>query len=133
MADGEQSERGTENNLCARKCGGATPGLESGTKRSGVELRVSGYLESMLSQLRQRYPDGQIACTRKAIPGTRSLATQAILAAGGIIHRGGCAETVLLFANHRRFLTNPNDWTNAVARLRSHAPEKDRRRGGYAR
>ncbi|SUX73291.1 molybdenum transport protein ModD [Citrobacter freundii] len=43
---------------------------------------------------------------------------------GGIIHRGGCAETVLLFANHRRFLTNPNDWTCAIARLRSHAPEK---------
>ena len=78
----------------------------------------------MLSQLRQRYPDGQIACTRKAIPGTRLLATQAILAAGGIIHRGGCAETVLLFANHRHFLTNPNDWTGAIARLRRHAPEK---------
>lgn len=74
--------------------------------------------------LHQCYPDGQIACTRKAIPGTRLLATQAILAAGGIIHRGGCAETVLLFANHRRFLTNPNDWTGAIARLRSHAPEK---------
>lgn len=85
---------------------------------------ISHYLDAMLSVTRRRYPDAQIACTRKAIPGTRMLATQAILAAGGIIHRGGCAETVLLFANHRRFLTDQNDWAGAIAQLRHHAPEK---------
>ncbi|STP20431.1 putative pyrophosphorylase [Escherichia coli] len=41
-------------------------------------------------------PDGNIACTRKAIPGTRLLASQAILAAGGLIHRAGCAETHII-------------------------------------
>ena len=65
---------------------------------------VSDYLDQMLALLRERYPDGNIACTRKAIPGTRLLASQAILAAGGLIHRAGCAETILLFANHRHFL-----------------------------
>lgn len=85
---------------------------------------ISHYLDAMLSVTRSRYPDAQIACTRKAIPGTRMLATQAILAAGGIIHRGGCAETVLLFANHRRFLTDQNDWAGAITQLRHHAPEK---------
>lgn len=56
---------------------------------------VSDYLAQMLALLRERYPDGNIACTRKAIPGTRLLASQAILAAGGLIHRAGCAETIL--------------------------------------
>lgn len=124
VADGEQVSAGQQ----LIRAHGNAAALHLGWKAVQNVLEwscgVSGYLESMLSQLRQRYPDGQIACTRKAIPGTRLLATQAILAAGGIIHRGGCAETLLLFANHRRFLTNSNDWTGAIARLRSHAPEK---------
>lgn len=124
LADGEHATAGQ---LLIRAYGNAAA-LHQGWKAVQNVLEwscgVSHYLDEMLNILRQRYPDGQIACTRKAIPGTRMLATQAILAAGGIIHRGGCAETVLLFANHRRFLTNPNDWTGAMARLRSHAPEK---------
>ncbi|HEB1290502.1 TPA: ModD protein [Escherichia albertii] len=85
---------------------------------------VSDYLAQMLIQLRARYPDGNIACTRKAIPGTRLLATQAVIAAGGLIHHAGCAETVLLFANHRRFLADNQDWSGAIDQLRRHAPEK---------
>lgn len=60
----------------------------------------------------------------KAIPGTRLLASQAILAAGGLIHRAGCAETILLFANHRHFLHDNQDWSGAINQLRRHAPEK---------
>lgn len=85
---------------------------------------VSDYLAQMLMLLRERYSDGNIACTRKAIPGTRLLAAQAILAAGGLIHRAGCAETILLFANHRHFLADKQDWSGAIAQLRRHAPEK---------
>lgn len=85
---------------------------------------VSGYLADMLTVLHRAIPDGHIACTRKAIPGTRLLAAQAVIAAGGIIHRAGCAETVLLFANHRRFEPAPNDWQGIVQRLRTACPEK---------
>ncbi|EPA5295156.1 ModD protein [Escherichia coli] len=85
---------------------------------------VSDYLAQMLALLRERYPDGNIACTRKAIPGTRLLASQAIMAAGGLIHRAGCAETILLFANHRHFLHDNQDWSGAINQLRRHAPEK---------
>lgn len=85
---------------------------------------VSDYLTQMLALLRERYPDGNIACTRKAIPGTRLLASQAILTAGGLIHRAGCAETILLFANHRHFLHDNQDWSGAINQLRRHAPEK---------
>ncbi|KAA9002551.1 ModD protein [Affinibrenneria salicis] len=85
---------------------------------------VTRYLFDMLRILRQHVPDGQIACTRKTIPGTKLLATQAVLAGGGIIHRAGCAETILLFANHRHFWANPDDWRGMVAALRREAPEK---------
>lgn len=124
VPDGERARTGQ---LLLRAHGNAAA-LHQGWKAVQNVLEwscgVSRYLDDMLSILRQRYPDGQIACTRKTIPGTRMLATQAILAAGGIIHRGGCAETVLLFANHRRFLADPKDWAAAIAQLRAHAPEK---------
>ncbi|MDW2645627.1 ModD protein [Citrobacter sp. HN-141] len=124
VPDGERANTGQ---LLLRAHGNAAA-LHQGWKAVQNVLEwscgVSRYLDEMLNELRQRYPDGQIACTRKAIPGTRLLATQAILAAGGIIHRGGCAETVLLFANHRRFLADPHDWAAAIAQLRAHAPEK---------
>lgn len=124
MADGERAAAGQ---LLIRARGSAAA-LHQGWKAVQNVLEwscgVSGYLDSMLRILRQRYPDGQMACTRKAIPGTRMLAAQAILAAGGIIHRGGCAETVLLFTNHRRFLRDRNDWASAIEPLRRHAPEK---------
>lgn len=50
---------------------------------------VSCYLERMLQVMHEHLHDGAIACTRKSIPGTRLLATQAVLAAGGLLHRGG--------------------------------------------
>ncbi|HHL2712878.1 TPA: ModD protein [Yersinia enterocolitica] len=85
---------------------------------------VADYLYRMRQILQQHSPDGKIACTRKTVPGTRLLAMQAVVAAGGIIHRAGCSETILLFANHRRFCVTPNDWQGMIARLRQQAPEK---------
>lgn len=124
MNDGEQAAPGQ---LLIRALGNADA-LHQGWKAVQNVLEwscgVSRYLDSMLTMLHRQIPDGTIACTRKAIPGTRLLATQAVLAAGGLIHRAGCAETVLLFANHRRFLADSQDWSAAIAQLRRHAPEK---------
>ncbi|MDR0527646.1 MAG: hypothetical protein LBG79_07530, partial [Spirochaetaceae bacterium] len=45
---------------------------------------------------------------------------------GGIIHRGGAAETVLLFKNHRNFLecSSAAAWKKTVSLLKQSAPEK---------
>ncbi|TLV16150.1 ModD protein [Klebsiella indica] len=111
--------------LCAN---GSADALHQGWKAVQNVLEwscgVSAYMAQMLDMLHQRLPNGHIACTRKAIPGTRLLGTQAIVAAGGLIHRAGCAETLLLFANHRRFLSNGNDWHSAIQQLRQSSPEK---------
>lgn len=63
-----------------------------------------------------------LACTRKAFPGTRALAAKAVLSGGGILHRLGLSETLLLFPEHRLFLdAHPDD---IVGRLRKAQPEK---------
>lgn len=107
---------------------GSAEALHQGWKAAQNVLEwscgVSTYVAQMLTLLRARLPAAHIACTRKAIPGTRLLGTQAIVAAGGLIHRAGCAETLLLFANHRRFLADGGDWRHAVQLLRRSAPEK---------
>jgi molybdenum transport protein len=63
-----------------------------------------------------------VACTRKTVPGTKALSVQAVLAGGGVMHRLGLSETLLLFAEHRLFLDEPPAHT--LARLRRQQPEK---------
>jgi molybdenum transport protein len=63
-----------------------------------------------------------VACTRKNVPGTKALSVKAVHAGGGIMHRLGLSETLLLFAEHRLFLTAPP--TQTIERLRRMQPEK---------
>jgi molybdenum transport protein len=63
-----------------------------------------------------------IACTRKNVPGTKSFAIRAVRAGGAIMHRLGLSETILVFPEHRAFLTEP--LAETVKRLRHRAPEK---------
>ena len=85
---------------------------------------VAQNMTTMLAAARQVNPKVQIACTRKSIPGTRLLSVSAVLDGGGIIHRMGTAETILLFANHRRLLPQPFEWKKHIDILRFQAPEK---------
>ena len=52
---------------------------------------------------KQAKPDIVVACTRKSLPGTRSLSIKAILCGGAVPHRLGLSETILVFAQHRVF------------------------------
>lgn len=85
---------------------------------------VAHYMAEMVTIAQQINSSVRIACTRKNIPGTKALAIAAISHGGGILHRAGTAETILLFANHRRFWPNPNDWQGMIDTLRRGAPEK---------
>ena len=88
---------------------------------------VAEYTAQMVYAVKQVNPAIQVAATRKNIPGTKLLALAAILNGGGIIHRGGTGESILLFANHRHFLDfagTAEDWKRVIASLRAGAPEK---------
>lgn len=85
---------------------------------------VAQYMAQMVATAQNINPLVQIACTRKSIPGTKSLAIAAVIDGGGILHRAGTAESILLFANHRRFYVEPDNWGGMIARLKQAAPEK---------
>lgn len=63
-----------------------------------------------------------VACTRKNTPGTKALSAKAVKAGGGILHRLGLSESVLVFAEHRLFLNESPAQT--LQRLRQAQPEK---------
>jgi molybdenum transport protein len=63
-----------------------------------------------------------VAATRKNVPGTKALSIKAVKAGGGILHRLGLSETLLVFAEHRLFLTEAPKQT--IMRLRRSQPEK---------
>jgi molybdenum transport protein len=63
-----------------------------------------------------------VACTRKNVPGTKALSVKAVQAGGGIMHRLGLSETLLVFAEHRLFLNEASPQT--IQRLRRVQPEK---------
>ncbi len=66
-----------------------------------------------------------LVTTRKGFPGTKELATKAVLCGGGMPHRLGLSETVLIFAQHREFLTATcGDWATVVRKLKLQACEK---------
>ncbi|MGQ0286597.1 ModD protein [Pasteurellaceae bacterium 22721_9_1] len=84
---------------------------------------VAQYTAEMVKAAQAVNPAAIIACTRKSIPYTRKLATAAVLAGGGHIHRQGLSETLLVFTNHRNLCENPEDYKKLVATLRAEAPE----------
>jgi molybdenum transport protein len=68
-------------------------------------------------------PNIAVACTRKNIPGTKRFAVAAVKAGGAVMHRLGLSETVLVFPEHRAFLSEV-PLAELVEQLRRAAPEK---------
>lgn len=86
---------------------------------SGIATRTRRLVEAA----RRVAPGIRIATTRKTFPGTKKLAIQAVEAGGGVPHRLGLSETILVFRQHRAFLKEGVTLRDAVERLRRRLPE----------
>ncbi len=79
---------------------------------------------AILDEARAVNPSVCVACTRKSFPGTRALALRAVLAGGAVPHRLGLSDSILVFPEHRAFLTGGGAEATWIERLKSAAPEK---------
>ncbi len=77
----------------------------------------------MVDAARAENPRVHVAGTRKTHPGARRLEHYAVLCGGGVVHRAGLSETILVFAQHRAFLPDL-DLAALVARARAASAEK---------
>jgi molybdenum transport protein len=100
---------------------GSTAALFMAWKAAQVLVEWASGLSTATRQLVMAAGSVPVACTRKQVPGTKLLATKAVRAGGGIMHRHGLSETILVFAEHRQFLTQPS--ADTVQLLRHRSPE----------
>lgn len=84
---------------------------------------VASATREMVDAVAAVAPGVRVALTRKTFPGSRALSQLAARAGGGIVHRAGLSETVLIFAEHRTFLPD-EPLAELAARLRAAAPER---------
>lgn len=64
-----------------------------------------------------------VACTRKNFPGVRRWSALAVRAGGGVMHRLGLSETLLVFPEHLAFVPQP-ERAARLDQLRRQQPEK---------
>jgi len=106
---------------------GPAAALHAGWKVSQTLLETAGGIAAtardIVAATRRAKLDIVVACTRKSLPGTRSLSIKAILCGGAVPHRLGLSETILVFAQHRAF-TGDASLAAIIDRLRQRAPEK---------
>jgi len=67
-------------------------------------------------------PGTLIACTRKTVPGTRTLSYKAACSGGAAIHRTGLSDTVLVFPEYAGFAAGSLE--GQLARIRAACPER---------
>jgi molybdenum transport protein len=63
-----------------------------------------------------------VACTRKTFPGGRAISLKGVLAGGGVAHRLGLSDSILVFPEHRGFLDG--DLAVRIARVKAGCPER---------
>lgn len=87
---------------------------------------VATATRALVDAARAANPRVVVACTRKAIPGTRLLSAKAILCGGASLHRTGLSDTLLLFPEHRN-LDGGGDGSGLarqIAALKRACPER---------
>lgn len=87
---------------------------------SGIATRTRRLVEIA----REGAPGVQIAATCKTFPGTRELSAKSVLAGGGILHRLGLSETILVFDHHRAFFADLGTFLRQIPAGKRNACEK---------
>lgn len=85
---------------------------------------VAGAARAIIDAARAVAPATAVACTRKAVPGTRALSAKAVCVAGATLHRCGLSDTILLFPEHRAFADPAETLEAQVRALRAANPER---------
>lgn len=75
---------------------------------------VATRTDKLCVQAKQKNPDIGILTTRKTPPGLRKIAQKAAIAGGAAPHRLTLSETILIFPQHRKLLSNDWDCINQV-------------------
>lgn len=85
---------------------------------------ISSCAAAICTAARAADPRVVVACTRKAVPGTRRLSVKAVVDGGAQIHRTGLSETLLLFPEHRALGSGEAILAQQIQQLKQRCPER---------
>ncbi len=85
---------------------------------------ISTYTREAVLLARSINPDIVVATTRKTTPFTKKIAIKAIESGGGVAHRLGLSESILVFDYHRIFFPNDETFAQALYKAKKENPEK---------
>ncbi|NLC08149.1 MAG: ModD protein [Syntrophomonadaceae bacterium] len=87
---------------------------------SGIATRTY----RILNKARQANSKIELLATRKVFPGTKELSIKAVVAGGGLPHRLGLSETVLIFQQHLNFIGGVEALISKLDELKARVIEK---------
>lgn len=87
---------------------------------SGIATKT----KKMVEIVKAVNPNMAILTTRKGFPGTKALATKAIMAGGAMPHRLGLSETILIFKQHLNFIGGFEGLLNKLPDIKAECCEK---------
>lgn len=79
-------------------------GWKAGLNILEAACGIATRTRKLVTDARSVAADIEVVATRKIFPGTKGIATKAVYAGGGLPHRLGLSESILLFAQHTAFL-----------------------------
>ncbi|MBN2870359.1 MAG: ModD protein [Campylobacterales bacterium] len=85
---------------------------------------ISTYTREAVLLARTVNPDIVVATTRKTIPFSKKIAIKAVEAGGGIAHRLGLSESILIFDYHRVFFPSGEAFGSVLRKAKNANPEK---------
>lgn len=87
---------------------------------SGIATRTA----RILAKAKKVNPNIELLTTRKVFPGTKELSVKGIIAGGGMPHRLGLSETILVFKQHLNFVGGLDAFISMVNGLKAKSSEK---------
>lgn len=85
---------------------------------------IATYTREAVLLARSINPDIVVATTRKIIPFTKKIAIKAVESGGGIAHRLGLSESILVFEYHRIFFPTDEVFAESLNKAKKANPEK---------
>ena len=85
---------------------------------------IATYTREAVLLARSVNPDIVVATTRKTAPFTKKIAIKAVESGGGIAHRLGLSESILVFDYHRIFFANDEAFGETLRKAKKGNPEK---------
>ena len=85
---------------------------------------VATLTRTMVDAAHRANPHCEVLTTRKSMPGTKDLVTEAVMIGGAFPHRLGLSETVLVFDHHRTFLGGFDEFVAQIPAIKARCVEK---------